>query len=92
MIARDRPRPPVTVCDRRQHGQSEMRIIKTRLSAMLPGISVFLDVDNHGGGKVGAASHTTATPHQQCYRRMLRSSDGDPHPIILCITAGLSAH
>jgi len=34
-----------------KHGQSEMRIIKTRLREMLPNASVFLDVDNHGAGK-----------------------------------------
>ena len=32
------------------HGQDEMRIIKTRLREMLPGVEVFLDVDNLGGG------------------------------------------
>ena len=31
-----------------QHGQSAMRIIKTRLREMLPDIEVFLDVDNLG--------------------------------------------
>ena len=31
-----------------QHGQSAMRIVKTRLREMLPDIEVFLDVDNLG--------------------------------------------
>uniref|UniRef100_A0A7S3C1C2 TIR domain-containing protein n=1 Tax=Haptolina ericina TaxID=156174 RepID=A0A7S3C1C2_9EUKA len=33
-----------------KHGQSEMRIVKKALLEMLPGIQVFLDVDNLGGG------------------------------------------
>ena len=33
-----------------KHGQSEMRIVKTRLREMVPDVEVFLDVDNLGGG------------------------------------------
>ena len=40
-----------TLADNWKHGQTAMRIIKTRLCEMVPGLQVFLDVDNLGGGK-----------------------------------------
>ena len=48
-----------------KHGQSEMRIIKTRLLEMLPDVSVFLDVDNHGGGK--DFPHIDVSDFMLCY-------------------------
>ena len=34
-----------------KHGQEKMRIVKSELREMVPGISVFLDVDNLGNGR-----------------------------------------
>jgi len=48
-----------------QHGQSAMRIVKTRLRELLPDVEVFLDVDNLGGGK--DHPHIDVSNYVLCY-------------------------
>jgi hypothetical protein len=48
-----------------QHGQSTMRIVKTRLRELLPMVEVFLDVDNLGGGK--DHPHIDVSNYVLCY-------------------------
>ena len=48
-----------------KHGQSEMRIISSRLKEMLPDVSIFLDVDFLGGGS--DYPHIDVSDYCLCY-------------------------